>query len=166
MKNTVEGQMDIFEAMNRAAAAVDRMVEEDSAKKRKGRRKPEDAGTVKKSVSGAAADASPGTSRTPAVERSVIYGMDMHASMRRTFVNPADDDFATVAYIDYNMIYWKDWNAPACLRVFDSSREAVDFYMERLDSLQNCGFAEPSQEHEPFCDMKYVAEHVYAEQED
>lgn len=163
MKNTVEGQMDIFEAMNRAAAAVDRMVEEDSAKKRKSK------GKTAATVSGRPAqeqEAPPGESHGVSVERPLIYGMDMHASMQKTYLNPEDDDFATVAYIDYNMIYWKDWNAPASLRVFDNSRDAVDFYMEQLLRLRDCGFAESSAEHEPFRDMKYVVEHIYVECED
>lgn len=33
-KKGVEGQLDIFEAMNRAADAIDRMVEEDQKKRR------------------------------------------------------------------------------------------------------------------------------------
>ena len=33
-KKGVEGQLDIFEAMNRAADAIDRMVEEDQKKKK------------------------------------------------------------------------------------------------------------------------------------
>lgn len=155
MKNTLEGQMDIFEAMDRAAAAVDKMVEQDSGKNKKRRPK-----TVPKPESPA------GQGKEAADAKKVIYGIDMHASMQKTFVNPADDDFATVAYIDYNMIYWKDWNAPAALHIFDSSKDAVDFYIEKLTRLQECGFAETSGEHEPFRDMKYVVENIYAECED
>lgn len=167
MKKTVEGQMDIFEAMDRAAAAVDRMVEEDAAKKKKKSRGKAPAGALSAGTpsTGTSKEAPGGSGAAPA-ERSVIYGMDMHASMQKTFVNPADDDFATVAYIDYNMIYWKEWNAPAALRVFGNSREAVDFYMEQLMKLRDCAFAESTAEHEPFRDMKCVAEHVYTECED
>lgn len=155
MKNALEGQMDIFEAMDRAAAAVDKMMEQDSGKKNRSKKRkvPEEINSgecVKDTAEG----------------KKVIYGIDMHASMQKTFLNPADDDFATVAYIDYNMIYWKDWNAPAALRIFENSKEAVDFYVEKLTRLQEGGFAEAAREHEPFRDMKYVVENLYAECED
>lgn len=155
MKNALEGQMDIFEAMDRAAAAVDKMMEQDSDKKNKGRKRK-----VPEPVS------SGQCMKETAEGKNVIYGIDMRASMQKTFVNPADDDFATVAYIDYNMIYWKDWNAPAALRIFENAKEAVDFYVEKLTRLQEGGSAEASGEHEPFRDMKYVVENLYAECED
>lgn len=156
-KHSVEGQMDIFEAMNRAAAAVDKMVEEEQeARRKKGKSK-------EKQPEQTAEEIRPESVPT---EEAVLYGCDMHASMQKTFVNVGDDDFATVAYIDYNMIYWKDWNSPASLRKFDTAREAVEFYFEQLNKLQQCSFAESAQEHEPFCNVKYVVEHVYVECED
>lgn len=156
-KNSLEGQMDIFEAMNRAAAAVDKMVEEEDIKRKKNRKR---SGQVQKQ-----ADTIPMDKKEPK-EQVIICGCDMHASMQKTFVNTGDDDFSTVAYIDYNMVYWKDWNAPAALKVFENAAEAVDFYFEQLEKLRQCALAEPSAEHEPFCNVRCIAEHVYAECED
>lgn len=148
--------MDIFEAMNRAAAAIDKMVEDDKEAKRK---------KSKNRVKTPDETAEETTAESVALEEAVIYGCDMHASMQKTFVNVGDDDFATVAYIDYNMIYWKDWNSPASLKKFDSAREAVDFYFEQLEQVKQCALAQPA-ENEPFCNVKYVVENVYVECED
>lgn len=154
--SSVEGQMDIFEAMNRAAEAVDRMVEKDREEKKKKTGAP-------KNLKSMETETEPEQTQ---IYADMIRGEDMHASMQRTFVNPGDDDFAMVAYIDYNMIYWKDWNSPASLRRFEHAKEAVDFYFEQLEKLQNCSYAEPVTENEPFRDMKYVVENVYVECED
>lgn len=124
-RNLVEGQLDLFEAMERAAAAVDRMTEE----------KTED----------------------------VIRGADMHASMQKTFLNPADGDFATVAYIDYQMVYVRDWNSPASLKRFENAKDAVEYYMTQMEKIRQLPEARQATEHEPLSDVKYVAENVYAE---
>lgn len=159
-KNSVEGQMDIFEAMNRAAAAVDKMVEDEQEARRKKSKGKTSQALMKKDK-----PADKQTEESVSAEDAVIFGCDMHASMQKTFVNVGDDDFATVAYIDYNMIYWKDWNSPASLRKFDSAREAVDFYFEQLEKLKQCELAQPA-ENEPFCNVKYIVENVYVECED
>jgi hypothetical protein len=83
--------------------------------------------------------------------------------MQKTFIHAVTDDFAVVAYIDYNMVYFKDWNAPASLRKFESSKEAVDYYMEQLGRIQTSGDARITEENEPFLDVKYVVENIYAE---
>ena len=134
-KESIEGQIDIFEAMNRAAEAVDRMVEEEQQQKK-------------------------GNKETP-LQR--IEGSDMRTSMQKTFENREDGDFATVAYVDYHMVYWKDWNAPAALRKFDTSGEAVNFYFEKLSQLRSKEFAEPAEEHEPLCSVVCQVGDVYVE---
>ena len=156
-KKELEGQLDIFEAMNRAAAAVDKMVEADSAKK-----KPKKETKREKET-----EVKPADTTVPVVKaEKVILACDMHASMQKTFVSARDDDFAMVAYIDYNMVYYKDWNAPASLRKFEQAKAAVDFYITKLTQFRDCGFAEMTGENEPFCDMKYVVENLYVENED
>ncbi|MGN0341323.1 MAG: hypothetical protein ACI4DO_00860 [Roseburia sp.] len=152
--NSVEGQMDIFEAMNRAAEAVDRMVEQEHRTKQ-----------------GKNVKAAPSKPESKEVEPPVqsgkvkrMEGNRMHASMQRTFINTSDDDFATVAYIDYNMVYWKDWNAPASLRCFKTAKEAVDFYVEKLTGFQENLYASPAKEHEPFSDVVQVAEDLFVEE--
>lgn len=145
-KTSMEGQMDIFEAMNRAAEAVDRMVEQEHR--------------VKKSKESEAQSKVPKQKE----EGKHLEGDALHASMQRTFINTSDDDFATVAYIDYNMVYWKDWNAPASLRCFQTAKESVDFYVEKLNGFQDNTFASPAMEHEPFSNLVQIADDLYTEE--
>lgn len=140
-RNLVEGQLDIFEAMDRAAAAVDRMTKE--TKNGKEKKAPK---------------------RRMAVEsKDKMRGCDMHASMQKTFLNPGDGDFATVAYIDYHMVYFRDWNSPASLKRFENSKDAVEYYMKQLNKIRQLQGAEETGEHEPFLDVEAVAENEYAE---
>lgn len=139
----MEGQMDIFEAMNRAAEAVDRMVaQENKAKK----------------------NAPAEKSKEQADGQKRLKGKSLHASLHRSYINTADDDFATVAYIDYNMVYWKNWNSPASLRRFDTAKEAVDFYVDTLNDLQKQTYASQITEHEPFSDLIQTEEGLYVEE--
>lgn len=107
-KKGVEGQLDIFEAMNRAADAIDRMVEEDQKKKKASGNKTESGEKSAKAVTG----------QKKNKEDKIIRGCDMHASMQKTFLNPEDGDFAMIAYIDYNKVYIREWNSPAALYTF------------------------------------------------
>lgn len=141
-RNSMDGQLDIFEAMNRAAEAVDRMVARPKQNKKLEKQELEEPANKQKHI---------------------IRGCDMHASMRRTFINPADDDFAMVAYIDYNMVYLRDWNAPAALHKFENSKDAVEYYVSELGRIRDTANAEMTKENEPFSDVKYVVENLYAE---
>lgn len=164
-KNSVEGQLDIFEAMNRAAEAIDLMVEKDRKKDTKTAHRAK-TGTGTKTAKEAERTAKAQTAaQAEAKAAEVIKGASMHASMQKTFLNTETDDFAVVAYIDYNMIYLKDWNAPAVLRKFDNTKEAVDYYMNCLQKVRSAEAAELSDEQEPFADVRYVAENRYIEAE-
>lgn len=157
-KNSVEGQLDIFDAMNRAAAAVDRMVEEDEK-----RNKEKRANKVVKQEPVLAMEEPKDTGDMAIKQVEIIRGATMHASLQKTFINAVTDDFAMVAYIDYNMVYFKNWNAPASLHRFDTSKDAVDYYMEQLGRIQTSKDAKITKENEPFLDVKYVVENIYAE---
>ena len=158
-KNSVEGQLDIFEAMDRAAAAVDRMMEEEQKKgKEKKSAKPK-----REARKETIMEATIESDKKLTKQTEIIRGASMHASMQKTFINTITDDFAVVAYIDYNMVYFKDWNAPASLRKFEDSKEAVDYYMEQLGRIQAAKDVRVTEENEPFLDVKYVVENVYAE---
>lgn len=157
-KSSVKGQLDIFEAMERAAAAVDRMVEEEQ-KHSRGKQVVRGTGTEEESSS----ETSEKSDAEGKKQADIIRGAAMHASLQKTFIQTVTDDFAMVAYIDYNMVYLKDWNAPAVLRRFSDSKEAVDYYMEQLRKISAMQDAKPSEENEPFSDVKYVMENVYAE---
>lgn len=143
-KSSVKGQLDIFAAMNRAAEAVDKMVEDEKTKK-------VDMKSSKQYES------------EKGKQLDVINAVDMHASLQKTFINRNNDDFAMVAYIDYNMVYLKNWNVAASLRCFDTSKEAVNYYMDQLERLCKCDLAELVEENEPFLDMKYVVDGIYTE---
>ncbi len=161
-RNLVEGQVDIFEAMNRAAAAVDQMVAEEKKPKPKTKKIPDN--NVQKERHTAEGEKRPtrGENRAHGT-LEIIRGCDMHASMQRTFLNTIDGDFAMVAYIDYNMVYLRDWNAPASLRKFADSKEAVEYYMTQLGRIRDAKNVEMAKENEPFSDVKYVVENIYAE---
>ena len=109
-RDKLDGQIDIFEAMDRAAAAIDKIMDEDRQNKKNV--------SVKKKTQGKPS------------EEKIIHGCDMHASMQTSFINPLDGDFATVAYIDYRMVYFREWNTPAALQIFEESKDAVEFYMK------------------------------------
>lgn len=149
-RDKLDGQIDIFEAMNRAAAAVDRMVDEDRQQKKKAVGKKE----KQEKASG----------EEQKDQGEIIRGCDMHASMQTSFLNPLDGDFATVAYIDYRMVYFREWNTPVSLRTFEESKDAIEFYMKELEKLrEEVPEAEQTKEHEPFLDVKYVMENIYVE---
>lgn len=152
-KKDVEGQLDIFEAMNRAADAIDRMVEEDQKKKKASGNKTESKEKSAKAVTGQKKNR----------EDKIIRGCDMHASMQKTFLNPKDGDFAMIAYIDYNKVYIREWNSPAALYTFEESKKAVDFYIDKLTKIKAAGMAEETTEQEPFSDVKYLSDNIYTE---
>ncbi len=158
-RNRVEGQVDIFEAMNRAAAAVDKMVEDGKQESRKK--------SLDKKLKSGKDDKEPyaGSLKKQDMKKSAdcIRSSEMHAAMRKTFLNPEDGDFAMIAYIDYHMVYVRDWNAPATLRKFDNSKDAVEYYMEQLERIREQEGVEPASEHEPFVDVRYVSENQYME---
>ena len=77
-KKGLEGQLDIFEAMNRAADAIDRMVEEDQKKKKASGNKQEAEKTTAKAVTG----------QKKSKEDKIIRGCDMHASMQKMVILP------------------------------------------------------------------------------
>lgn len=156
-RNLVEGQLDIFEAMDRAAAAVDRMVAEETGSRGKAATKK----SAGKKQEGKTAEALKQPSGHKITD--VIRGSDMHASMQRTFLNPADGDFATVAYVDYHMVYFRDWNSPASLKRFEDAKAAVEYYFRQMEKIRQLPGVEQTAEHEPFLDVRYVAENIYAE---
>ena len=77
--------------------------------------------------------------------------------------NPEDGDFAMIAYIDYNKVYIREWNSPAALYTFEESKKAVDFYIDKLTKIKAAGMAEETTEQEPFSDVKYLSDNIYAE---
>lgn len=135
-----KGQLDIFEAMERAAKAVDVMEGKKEAKEQGKKKKQESKQSGK-----------------------IIRGRDMHACMQKTFLNPLNDDFAMVAYVDYNMVYLRAWNEPARLKQFEGAKEAVEYYMEQMERIRRVEGVRLSEQNEPFSDVEYAAENMYVE---
>ena len=122
-KKGVEGQLDIFEAMNRAADAIDRMVEEDQKKKKASGNKTESGEKSAKAVTG----------QKKNKEDKIIRGCDMHASMQKTFLNPEDGDFAMIAYIDYNKGLYQGMEFPGSVIYFRRVKEGCGFLYRQTD---------------------------------
>lgn len=158
-RGSVEGQMDIFEAMNRAAAAVELMEAEERNKKKK---KPAISAGADKKAEKEKSERVAGRT-TIKLAKDKIAADDMKASMQRSFVNPLDDDFATVAYIDYYKVYYRLWNSPAVMKRFDDSKSAVLYYLEQLRRIRELEGIEETTEHEPFVNMQAINEDTYKE---
>ncbi len=56
--------------------------------------------------------------------------------MQKQVLNPDGSIKAKVAYYNYNKVCVKRENEPAEWRVFDNSKEAVDYYIEEMLKLQ------------------------------
>lgn len=52
--------------------------------------------------------------------------------MQRTFRKQGQRGSATIAYLDYNRVYLKDWEMPPVIYQFDGTKDAVDFYVEEM----------------------------------
>lgn len=66
--------------------------------------------------------------------------------MQKSFLR--GDATATVAYLDYNMVYVADWEDEPVLWQFAQSKAAVDFYMEQLAAFSDGKEVRVSEERE------------------
>ena len=55
--------------------------------------------------------------------------------MQRSFRNTETDASTVIAYLTYNMVYLKDWQSEPVIYEFDSSKDAVDFYVGQMERL-------------------------------
>lgn len=53
--------------------------------------------------------------------------------MQRCFCSGAHRSTAVIAYLDYNMVYCKDWEADPVIYEFAHSKDAVDFYVKQME---------------------------------
>lgn len=60
-----------------------------------------------------------------------------HPVMLRCFTSKEKENTAVVAYLDYNRVYIKDWDREPVIYQFESSKEAVDFYVDRMERYQS-----------------------------
>lgn len=52
--------------------------------------------------------------------------------MQRSFSCKEHLDSAMIAYLDYNMVYLKDWESAPVIYQFAGTKDAVDFYVEQM----------------------------------
>ena len=53
--------------------------------------------------------------------------------MEKCFAHSCDQKPAVVAYIDYNMVYIRDWKKKPVIHAFSNSKDAVNYYMEQIE---------------------------------
>ena len=116
-KKSVEGQLDLFELFS----SVEEL--EESVK---GVPEPEEELEVE-----AEPEAGDAAKRdvTSAEQRIQAEGTPV---MQRSFRNVETEESAVVAYLNYNMVYLKDWQGDP---IIDSSKDAVDFYVGQMERL-------------------------------
>lgn len=57
--------------------------------------------------------------------------------MQRCFCSKERMGTAVVAYLDYNMVYLKDWEGGPVIYQFGQSKDAVDFYVEQMERFSD-----------------------------
>lgn len=119
-KKSVEGQLDLFELFS----SVEEL--EESVK---GVPEPEEELEVE-----AEPEAGDAAKRdvTSAEQRIQAEGTPV---MQRSFRNVETEESVVVAYLNYNMVYLKDWQGDPIIYSFDSSKDAVDFYVGQMERL-------------------------------
>lgn len=119
-KKSVEGQLDLFELFS----SVEEL--EESVKG-----VPESEEELEVEVEPEAGDAAK-RDVTSAEQRIQAEGTPV---MQRSFRNVETEESAVVAYLNYNMVYLKDWQGEPIIYSFDSSKDAVDFYVGQMERL-------------------------------
>lgn len=110
-KKSIEGQLDMFELFDSVEELEERI---------KGVPEPREASAEEKEPEQEAS----------AENRWVPSGEPvMQKSFRR------GDAAATVAYLDYNMVYVAGWEGEPALWQFEQSKDAVGFYVEQLETF-------------------------------
>ena len=74
--------------------------------------------------------------------------------MQKTFV--IEDAAATVAYLDYNMVYVAGWEDEPQLWQFEQSKDAVNFYMEQMELISGKEGVRVRQEQEPIREARVI----------
>ena len=74
---------------------------------------------------------------------------ELHAVMQKSFYS-ASGKTATVAYIDYNMVYTQDLKGKARLVQYPDSRQAVDEYLRQMAQLSGLDDTMEVKEHPKF----------------
>ncbi len=71
---------------------------------------------------------------------------EYHVAMQRSFLL-FGEKIATVAYIDYNMVYVKPFDGKETLTLYADAKQAVDAYAATLEQLQQETGAKAAKEH-------------------
>lgn len=57
--------------------------------------------------------------------------------MQKSFARNGQSAVATVAYLDYHMVYVADWGEEPVIWQFEQSKDAVDFYVEQIERFSS-----------------------------
>lgn len=134
-KKSIEGQLDMFELFDSVEELEERI---------KGVPEPAEEETVVECVPEMQASAT-------AEKRRIPRGSPV---MQKTFV--IEDAAATVAYLDYNMVYVAGWEDEPQLWQFEQSKDAVNFYMEQMERISEKEGVRVRQEQEPIREARVI----------
>ncbi len=76
--------------------------------------------------------------------------------MQRCFCSNGQKTPAVVAYLDYNMVYLKDWETEPVIYQFAHAKAAVDFYVEQIDRFLCDKEVKVQKEQEPLMEAAIV----------
>lgn len=126
-KKSIEGQLDMFELFD----SVEELEERIKGVPEPVGEEPEPEAPLKEKETGQ--EALPKEPEAEAEGSVVWQPSGRKPVMQKTFLR--GDMTATVAYLDYNMIYVSDWESEPILRQFEQSKDAVGFYVEQLEAF-------------------------------
>lgn len=143
-KKSIEGQLDMFELFDSVEELEERI---------KGVSEPAEEETVVECVpeTGKPVGAPEMQASATAEKRRIPRGSPV---MQKTFV--IEDAAATVAYLDYNMVYVAGWEDEPQLWQFEQSKGAVNFYMEQMERISEKEGVRMRQEQEPIREARVI----------
>jgi len=76
--------------------------------------------------------------------------------MQRCFCSSGQNNTAVVAYLDYNMVYLKDWEDDPVIYQFEHSKDAVDFYVKQMERFLSDKKVKIQKEQEPLVEASII----------
>lgn len=76
--------------------------------------------------------------------------------MQRCFCSSEKSSTAVIAYLDYNMVYLKDWENEPVIYQFEHAKDAVDFYVKQMEEFLRDKRVTVQKEQEPLMEASIV----------
>lgn len=76
--------------------------------------------------------------------------------MQRCFCSNGQKSTAVVAYLDYHMVYLKEWEKAPVIYQFEDSKAAVDFYVKQLGRFLSDKTVKLQKEQEPLTEAPVI----------